>query len=414
MYGETVLNKSINRFIKLYPWYTGFSSDLLFYIAIDTLFLTIVKNFSAAEIVSLASLSQLACIVLQFPLLFIIKKIGNTASIRWGALLMLLSAVFITFGQSYYIVLIGRILHDASVIMRNATVVALENVLDAADRRDDFVRIRTAGNTVYAVITMLISFVASYMFNLDNYLPMICCILACAIGFLLTLFMRDSSEYNKIAYVKKEKVKVKIRYDKIIILAIVLYALFYSVVTNGQSEGKLFIQQEVNLIFDNDNTSLIIGAIVCVSRIVRVVSNLIFAKLYKKYSSKVGVALPVLLALSIGLIIFGSFIPAIVVKILVMGMGYTVILFIRDPFKLYVQDVVLESTPKEQHQTLVTVLEFGVKIATAGTGLVFSAILLAYPLAVILAIMFVIAIIEIILGVILYRAILSGRALAEN
>ena len=131
-------------------------------------------------------------------------------------------------------------------------------------------------------------------------------------------------------------------------------------------------------------------------------------------SSKVGVALPVLLALSIGLIMFGSFIPAIVVKILVMGMGYTVILFIRDPFKLYVQDVVLESTPKEQHQTLVTVLEFGVKIATAGTGLVFSAILLAYPLAVILAIMFVIAIIEIILGVILYRAILSGRALAEN
>ena len=408
------MNKSINRFIKIYPWYTGFTSDLLFYIAIDTLFLTIVKNFSAAEIVSLASLSQLACIALQFPLLFIIKKIGNTASIRCGAFLMLLSAVLITFGQSYYIVLIGRILHDASVIMRNATVVALENVLDAADRRDDFVRVRTAGNTVYAVITMLISFVASYMFNLDNYLPMICCILACAIGFLLTLFMRDSSEYNKIAYVKKEKVKVKIHYDKIIILAIVLYALFYSVVTNGQSEGKLFIQQEVNLIFNNDNTSLIIGAIVCVSRIVRVVSNLIFAKLYKKYGSKVGVALPALLALSIGLMVFGSFIPETVAKILTMGMGYTVILFIRDPFKLYVQDVVFESTPKEQHQTLITVLEFGVKIATAGTGLVFSAILLGYPLLVVMAIMFAIAVIEIVLGVMLYGAILKGRALADN
>lgn len=412
--GESVLNKSINRFIKIYPWYTGFTSDLLFYIAIDTLFLTIVKNFSAAEIVSITSLSQLACIALQFPLLFIIKKIGNTASIRWGAFLMLLSAVFITFGKSYYIVLFGRILHDASVIMRNASVVALENVLDVAGRREDFVRVRTSGNTVYAVITMLISFVASYMFNLDNYFPMICCILACAVGFLLTLFMRDSSEYNKIAYEKKKKVKVKIHYDKIIIIAIVLYALFYSVVTNGQNEGKLFIQQEVGLTFDNDMTSLIIGAIVCFSRIVRVVSNLIFAKLYKKYTEKVGVALPILLALSIGLMLFGSFIPEVIVKILVMGIGYTVILFIRDPFKLYIQDVVFVSTLKEQHQTLITILEFGVKIATAGTGLAFSAILLAYPLLVILAIMLVIAVIEIILGIMLYGAILKGRALADN
>ena len=213
---------------------------------------------------------------------------------------------------------------------------------------------------------------------------------------------------------KKEKVKVKIHYDKIIIIAIVLYALFYSIVANGQSEGKLFIQQEVNLIFNNDNTSLIIGAIVCFSRIVRVVSNLIFAKLYKKYSSKVGVALPVLLVLSIGLMLFGSFIPAVVVKIIVMGMGYTVILFIRDPFKLYVQDVVFERTPKEQHQTLIAVLEFGVKIATAGTGLVFSAILLAYPLLVVMAIMFAIAVIEIVLSVMLYGAILKGRALADN
>jgi hypothetical protein len=91
-----------------------------------------------------------------------------------------------------------------------------------------------------------------------------------------------------------------------------------------------------------------------------------------------------------------------------MAVGYTIILFIRDPFKLYMQDVLFANTAKEQHQTLLTVLEFGVKIATAGIGLGFSAILLSYPLAVIIAIMLAIAMVEVLLGILLYRRILNG------
>jgi hypothetical protein len=126
-----------------------------------------------------------------------------------------------------------------------------------------------------------------------------------------------------------------------------LYSLFYSVVSNGQNEGKLFIQHNILLDFDIEQTSLIIGAIVCVSRIIRVISNVIFEKLYKKYLNKIGIALPVLLCTSIALLLFGSFIPQIIVKILVMAVGYTIILFIRDPFKLFIQDVIFANTPKE-------------------------------------------------------------------
>ena len=408
------LNKAANRFLKVFPWYSGLTGDLLFYIAIDTLFLTVVKNFSPAEIVSITSLSQLICIALQFPVLFIIRKIGNTASVRTGAFFLLLSAIFIAFGKSYYIVLLGRIFHDVAAIFKSASIVALENNLDLLDRRGDFVRYRTSANTVYSVITMLISFVASYMFNLNHYLPMIGCITTCALGLVLSLFMKDYSNYNKISYKHKSGTKIKIHYSKLIIIAVVLYSLFYSIVTNGQNEGKLFIQQNILLDFDIKQTSLIIGAIICVSRIIRVISNVIFEKLYKKYLDKMGIALPVLLGASIGFILFGSFIPQIIVKILVMAVGYTIILFIRDPFKLYIQDVIFANTPKEQHQSLLTVLEFGVKIATAGIGLAFSAILLSYPMLIIIAIMLAISFIEIVLSIILYRSILIGKELKRN
>ena len=406
-------DKKINRFIKVYPFHAGLTADLLFYIAIDTLFLKLVKGFTPAEIVSLNAISQLVCILLQFPLLLVIKKIGNTASIRTGSTCLLLSALLITFGNGYAMVLIGRVFHDVAGILKTAETVALENNLDLVGRRRDFVRIRTRANTVYSVITMIISFVASLMFNLNHYFPMICCIMTCFTGFVLSMIMKDNSDYNKIDRKKLNRSRAKIRLSKLIVLTIVSYAVYYSLVSSAQSEGKLFIQENLLLDFNEDNTALILGAIVCISRIIRVASNVVFAKLYEKYQAKTGIVLPVMLCMSTVFLFAGSFIPYTVLKYVVMGLGYSIILFARDPFRLFIQDAVIQNTPKEQHQTLLTVLAFGVKIVTAGMGLSFSAILLSFPMSLVIGIMIAVAVVEIVLSVFLYRQIMIGRKNAE-
>ena len=124
-----------------------------------------------------------------------------------------------------------------------------------------------------------------------------------------------------------------------------------------------------------------------------------------------GIALPVLLSSSMGFLLFGSFIPSIFVKIAVMSVGYIIILFARDPFRLYMQDVLFENTPKEQHQTLLAILEFSVKVGTAAMGLSFSAILLSYPMVAVITILFVLSMIEIILGIKLYKMVLLAKTL---
>ena len=402
------MEKRINRFIKLYPLYYGFVGDLLFYIAIDTLFLTSVKNFSASQIVSISAISQLVCVLLQFPILFVIKKIGNTASVRLGALCILLSSLFITFGKNYYFVLFGIMLHEVDIILLNASVVALENNLDLVGKRSDFVRIRTLGDTAYSVITMIIAFVVGYMFNLNHYLPMIGCVTTCAIGFVLSFFIKDYSNYNKISTVKK-KSKVKLTYRKIVVLTVLLFAGAYALMISGQTNGKLFIQETALLDFNIDKTALIISAIVCFSRIVRVASNISFPRIYQRYNKKLGVALPTLLSVAMCLMMFGSFIPNVIIKIVMMALGYSLILFIRDPYKIFTQDVILDSTPKEQHQTLLILLSMGTKIVTAGIGLVFSAVLLGAPMFLVVAIILVMSIIAIILSLILYKAVLVGK-----
>ena len=78
-------------------------------------------------------------------------------------------------------------------------------------------------------------------------------------------------------------------------------------------------------------------------------------------------------------------------------------MFIRDPFKLYIQDVLFDYTPKEQHQTLMTLMEFGAKVGTAGIGFVSTLVLLKYSMATVMLIMLCISMIEIVLGIWLYK-----------
>lgn len=399
--------QNLKRFNKLYPWFAGLSGDLLFWIAIDTLFLTIVKKFTVSQIVSLTSISLITCILLQVPLLNIIKVIGNTKSVRLGSALLLISSILLTFGTTYIIIVIGKILYEVAFTFQNMINAVLKNNLELQKIESEYIKFRTNANTIYAVVTMIISFVASIMLNINNYLPMIGCILFCVICFVLSLNMIDYSNNDFIkdkTYEKKKDKPQKIHYSKIIIFIIISYGLFYPIVNSGQSNGKLFIQQELLKNFDVEKTALIIGGILCVSRIVRVISNISFNKIHKKHKDKVGFLLPFLLSLSLCLMVGGYLIKySIILKILIMSLGYIIILFIRDPFKVYMQDLALKKSEKEQQQSLLTTLDLSRKIVRAIMSLSFTAILVNKPMIVVITILIILSVIEIFISLYLYR-----------
>ena len=402
--------KKINRSIKIYPLFASFTGDLIFFVPIDTLFLTVVKNFNASQIVSLTTVSLISCIALQVPLLKIIKKIGNTNSVRLGSMLLLVSSLLLTFGQNYIVVALGKVIYEIAFTFQNMANAVLKNNLELQNRNNEYIKVKTKSNTIYATVTMIISFIASLMFNLNNYLPMFGCITFCLICFVLSFYIVDYSKYNKIKEETKIKSKTKINYTKLIIVLIVSYGLFYPIVNSGQSNGKLFIQQELLLKFDVEKTALIIGAILCVSRIVRVVSNIAFNRIHSKYKEKVGVILPILLSISIVLMIMGSFIRnSIMLKFGIMSLGYIIILFIRDPFKVYMQDLALRKVGKEGQQSLLTTMELSRKIGRAIMSLSFTMILVNNPMITVIAILFILSIIEILVSVKLYKLVINGK-----
>ena len=401
--------EKMTKFNKIFPWYAGLSGDLLFWVAIDTLFLTVVKNFNASQIVSLTTVSLITCIALQVPLLKIIKKIGNTNSVRLGSMLLLVSSLLLTFGQNYIVIALGKVIYEIAFTFQNMANAILKNNLELQNRNNEYIKVKTKSNTIYATVTMIISFIASLMFNLNNYLPMYGCITFCLICFIVSFYIVDYSNYNKTKEETKIKSKKKINYKGLIILLIISYGLFYPIVNSGQANGKLFIQQELLLNFDVEKTALIIGAILCISRIVRVVSNIAFSKIHNKYKEKVGVILPILLSISIVFMILGSFIKnSVILKFSIMSLGYVIILFIRDPFKVYMQDLALRKVGKEGQQSLLTTMELSRKIGRAIMSFSFTLILVNNPMITVIAILFILSIIEILVSIKLYKLVVNG------
>ncbi len=165
---ETKQNTYLKKFYKIFPIFYGLSDDLLFYVAIDTLFYTIVKGFSADQLALLTTVSSLFCILLKVPITKIIEKIGNTKSIRIGTLGLIVTSVIITFSGSFLLIMIARILYLVSIVFKNMDNTMLKNNLILQNKEDDYAKIISRANTIYATITMIIAFIAGYIFNIKK------------------------------------------------------------------------------------------------------------------------------------------------------------------------------------------------------------------------------------------------------
>lgn len=97
-----------------------------------------------------------------------------------------------------------------------------------------------------------------------------------------------------------------------------------------------------------------------------------------------------------------------------MSLGYIIILFIRDPFKVYMQDLALRKVGKERQQSLLTTIELSRKIGRAIMSLSFTMILINNPMITVIAILFVLSIIEILVSIKLYKLVINGNEIKSE
>ena len=383
----------INRSIKIYPLFASFTGDLIFFVPIDTLFLTLVKGLNASQITAMTMISLIMCIVFQKVILFIVKKIGNVNSLRLGASMLLIASLILTFGKSFFAMLLYKTTHELAVMFLNMDEIILKNNLKALNRKDDYFKIRNKSKIVYATITLFTALVAGQMFNINNYLPMYLSIII-YIFVLGTAFLYYEAKGNNELEIKKDNKKLKI--TSLMFYVILSNAVFYSIIKMGQNNSKLFMQYDFQKFLSVEMVTYYITIIVFISRMVRLIGNVIFGKLYKRIKDKMSVILTICLALSFLLLITGHFIESnFACKVTIMSLGFFLILAIRDSFQTYIEDVALSISNKQEQQTIIIKIEVYRRLGTLLLSTIFTLILLKYELIVIEMILLILSVIEI-------------------
>ncbi len=383
----------INRSIKIYPLFASFTGDLIFFVPIDTLFLTLVKGLNASQITAMTMISLIMCIVFQKVILFIVKKIGNVNSLRLGASMLLIASLILTFGKSFVAMLLYKTTHELAVMFLNMDEIILKNNLKALNRKDDYFKIRNKSKIVYATITLFTALVAGQMFNINNYLPMYLSIII-YIFVLGTAFLYYEAKGNNELEIKKDNKKLKI--TSLMFYVILSNAVFYSIIKMGQNNSKLFMQYDFQKFLSVEMVTYYITIIVFISRMVRLIGNVIFGKLYKRIKDKMSVILTICLALSFLLLITGHFIESnFACKVTIMSLGFFLILAIRDSFQTYIEDVALSISNKQEQQTIIIKIEVYRRLGTLLLSTIFTLILLKYELIVIEMILLILSVIEI-------------------
>ena len=372
-------NKKSKRILKILPWYMGLSYGLLFYTPISTLFFTIAKNLSPSQITLLGTISTLLCILLQPLLLKIIKKINNVLSVRIGSILLLLSVLLITFGN-FYMIMIGIILETIAFTFKDMINIILRNNLIYAFKSDEYIKYKNKSFLIYSIATAIIALVVGYLFNLNYYIPMICCMICCTIIIIMSLFIDDIKTENVEEKSNNSYSKIIIK-NKMIINIILFFGLIRTCIALGFNNSELFIQQELKYFFNIAKTTYYFSLIVFVSRIVRILSNLCLNKIYLKLREKLLILLPSLLMISFGFIVFSHY---LMIKFLIMCLSYSIVVALIDFFTSVIQDTVLDKTSSSEQQAALTYLSLSYKVFKVIFGFFVSLILLRYSLVYVL------------------------------
>lgn len=385
--------KKIERSIKIYPIFASFTGDLIFFVPIDTLFLTLVKGLNASQITAMTMVALIVCILSQKVILSTVKKIGNVNSLRLGTILLLIAAFILTFGKSFILMLLYKTINEIAFMFLNMDEIILKSNLNAVNRKDDYYKIRNKSKIMYSIITLLTALVAGKLFNINQYLPMYLSIIV-YILLLGIAFMYYEAKNEEQKEIKSDNKKMKI--TSTIFLVIISNAVFYSIIKMGQNNSKLFMQYDFQKCLSIEMVTYYITTIVFISRIARLIGNIIWGKIYLKIKDKMSIALTICLCLAFLLLIIGHYINVpFIYKVIVMSLGFFLILAIRDSFQIYIEDVALNITNKEEQQKIIINIEVYRRLGTLILSAVFTLILMKYELIVIEFILLGLSIIEI-------------------
>jgi MFS family permease len=235
---EHIKNKKKNA--KIFPIYKMLSWDLLFYYAISFLFLYQVKHISSAQILLGEMTFTLSCVIFQIPAGRIVDRIGKKNSLIIANLCITLYVALLLVITNFAELILIYILWAIGYVIKGLceTNILYDSLPSGRKRGNLFSTIDGKATSYYFYIDAVTSLLAGFLYVINPYLPIYCCLAVCIFSSIVALMFshtRIKIDGLKVSvslkvYLKNLKSIAKhVRKSKRILCLVTFFAIFSSI-----------------------------------------------------------------------------------------------------------------------------------------------------------------------------------------
>lgn len=195
--------------MKLYSIYRSISMDILFFYAIDFLFLTQVKNISASDVVLQSSFYALFMIILQIPANILVDKIGTRKCTILANIFNTAYLLIIVFAKDLTSLIIANFFSAICFSVKDISDTTLLNmsIPDGNIKGEIFSKIEGRGNKNYYYLNAITAVLAGFLYNINPYFPVVGSIIISIIATFLSFKFYELKDVDKNSKIGKFSTK---------------------------------------------------------------------------------------------------------------------------------------------------------------------------------------------------------------
>lgn len=193
---EAIKRKKKN--IRLYLKYKMLSNDLLFFYAIDFLFLTQIKGFDVTTVVFAETIYTLFRFIFQIPCTILVDRLKTKKALIIGNISVAIYVLLLIFANNYSVIILANIFSAFGFALKSICGPSLlyDLLPEGRGQGNMFSKIDGKGMAYYYILYAITSLIAGFLFVINGYIPVILTLLICIYSIYIVFKFKNLHEGN--------------------------------------------------------------------------------------------------------------------------------------------------------------------------------------------------------------------------
>lgn len=195
--------------MRLYSFYRSISLDLIFYYAIEFLFLTQVKHITPSEVVLSTSFYAISMIFLQIPASIIVDKLGARKCTILANVFNTIFVILVLNCNGIVSLIFAQFISSLCFSLKDISDAMLitQSIPETRKKGDIFSKLEGRGFRNYFLVNSITAILSGFLYVINPYIPMSISLVFTIISIILSCGFKDIEQMNIKQFGKKEQAK---------------------------------------------------------------------------------------------------------------------------------------------------------------------------------------------------------------